>query len=383
MSASRLPDRRHSASTPCPVCGGHDGSKRGQGERCHGFISGEWVHCAREEHAGRAAYHEGSKTYGHKVEGPCPCGVEHRPAPAKFGRLNGPPPSIDKLYTYRGHDETPRYQGVRFKDPKGFKQRPVDAQGNPGRSWSMRGVALVPYRLPELLAADLSSVVHIVEGEKDADRLASLGLVATTNIGGAEKWRPEYNPHFAGRNVVIIGDNDDPGRRHGHQVAKALDGIAASVKVLDLDGLPEKGDVSDWLNAGGTVEQLAELEAQAPEWSAPRAFRVIHADGRPKIVMESTDPSDGLGKWTAEALAALEIANTPPTLFQRAGKLARLRDGDDGDIAIEALSQDALRGVLDRAASWGEPRVNKKGGKFIRWGPPRIDVVRDFAALPG
>ncbi len=56
-----------------------------------------------------------------------------------------------------------------------------------------------PYRLPELAAADPRRSVFVVEGEKDADRLAALGAVATCNPGGAGKWRPEFGAHLAGR----------------------------------------------------------------------------------------------------------------------------------------------------------------------------------------
>ena len=124
----------------------------------------------------------------------------------------------------------------------------------------------VLYRLPELLAADPTQTVFVVEGEKDADRLAGLGLVATTNVGGAGKWKPEYSEALRGRNVVILRDNDEAGRLHAEKVSTDLQGVAASVKVLLLPDLPEKGDVSDWLDAGGSAEKLLALVEQTPEW---------------------------------------------------------------------------------------------------------------------
>ena len=70
----------------CAVCGGSDNDPRGQGQRCMGFRAGEWIHCSREEYAGRAKFHEGSQTYSHKAKGACPCGEEHarcsRPSPS-------------------------------------------------------------------------------------------------------------------------------------------------------------------------------------------------------------------------------------------------------------------------------------------------------------
>src|SRR5262249_40877360 len=89
--------------------------------------------------------------------------------------------------------------------------------------------------------------------------LRQAGVVATTNAGGAGKWRPDYGDHLRGRHVVLLPHNDKAGRDHAHAVAKALAGVAASVLTLELPGLPERGDVSDGLAAGGTKVKLLEL----------------------------------------------------------------------------------------------------------------------------
>jgi hypothetical protein len=132
-------------------------------------------------------------------------------------------------------------------------------------------VRRVLFRLPELLAADPKLVVYVCEGEKDADALAALGLVATTNPGGAKKWRSEYSEALRGRHVVLPPDNDDDGRKHVDKVAAALGGVAERVQVLALPGLPEHGDVSDWIAAGGTCAKLEALVAAAPNWAADDA----------------------------------------------------------------------------------------------------------------
>ena len=99
-------------------------------------------------------------------------------------------------------------------------------------------------------------------------RLADLGLTATTNVGGAGKWRTEYSDSLRGKDVVILPDNDEPGRKHASQIARSLSGKARSVKVVELPDLPKKGDVSDWLDGGGSQERLLnivhETEAEAP-----------------------------------------------------------------------------------------------------------------------
>ncbi len=147
------------------------------------------------------------------------------------------------------------YQVCRYPD-KSFKQRRPDVNG--GWIWNLKGVRRVLYRLPEL-SKDSLSKVYIVEGEKDADNLIKHGLLATTNSGGASKWRNEYSDYLIDRDVAIIPDNDEPGRKHARQVANSLIGIAKSIKIIELPGLKAKGDVSDWLSEGYTVEDLKEL----------------------------------------------------------------------------------------------------------------------------
>lgn len=180
-------------------------------------------------------------------------------------------PKIDTTYAYKDAKGRLLFEVVRF-EPKDFRQRKPDGKG--GWIWSVKDVRQVPYHLPQLLAADPNQPVFIVEGEKDVLRLESLGLVASCNAGGAGKWPDELSQHFDGRRVVILPDNDEPGRKHADKVAAALAGAGgAHIRVLCLPGLPPKGDVSDWLDAGGTVEQLLELVAapgnDLPEDDAP------------------------------------------------------------------------------------------------------------------
>lgn len=171
-------------------------------------------------------------------------------------------------YDYR--DETGRtlYQAIRYENPKTFRQRRVLEDGT--TAWGLDGVRLVPYRLPELLAADPMLTVFVVEGEKDADRLRAAGLVATTNAMGAGKWRDEYAEFLRGRDVVVVPDNDRPGREHADAVVKSLLGVANSVRLLQLEGLPEKGDVSDWLDAGHSGADLEFKAATVEPMGRPR-----------------------------------------------------------------------------------------------------------------
>lgn len=167
------------------------------------------------------------------------------------------------IYPYLAHDGTLLYQVVRY-EPKDFRLRRPDGSG--GWVANLDGAKRVLYRLPQLLAANTGEPVLIVEGEKDADCLCSLGFVSTTNFGGAAKWRAEYNDCLRNRSVVIIPDNDKPGRDHAEQVAYSLYGVAAKINLIQLPDLPLKGDVSDYFNAGGTPETLREIIDSAVEW---------------------------------------------------------------------------------------------------------------------
>jgi len=177
---------------------------------------------------------------------------------------------IVKTYDYTDEKGNLLFQVVRY-EPKGFAQRRPDGKG--GSIWNLNGIKRVLYRLQELIKG--SDPVFVVEGEKDADRLIKLGLTATTNPGGSGKWRQEYGEFLRNRDVVIVPDNDPPGKEHGQKVANSLAGKAKRVKVLDLPGLPEKGDVSDWLDKGGNKETLLRLVEEAAEWQPSKKIEIV------------------------------------------------------------------------------------------------------------
>jgi len=219
---------------------------------------------------------------------------------------------IVKTYDYRNEAGQLLFQVVRFH-PKGFCQRrPVKGGG-----WEWKtGDRIIPYRLPELLAADRATTVWIPEGEKDVDQLASRGFVATCNAMGAEKWRSEHAAFLDGRRVVILPDNDARGRKHARQVAQSLLGKAASIKLLELAGLPEKGDVSDWLDAGGSAEDLLRLAEEAAEWWPAESAEPDHDENEAPFHATQDEPSSGgkpdfkridYGPITAAGLIATEF----------------------------------------------------------------------------
>jgi 5S rRNA maturation endonuclease (ribonuclease M5) len=166
-------------------------------------------------------------------------------------------------YDYRDEKGELLFQVVRY-EPKSFRQRRPKEGG--GWVWSVKDLRQIPYRLPELLVADPKQTIVIVEGEKDVDTLRSIGVVATCNAGGAKKWTAAHAQFLLQRNVATIADNDKSGREHQSVVAESLSGIAKSIRVLELPNLSEKGDVTDWVNAGGTKEALNSIYTKAKEW---------------------------------------------------------------------------------------------------------------------
>lgn len=183
-------------------------------------------------------------------------------------------------YPYRDESGRLLFEAVRF-EPKDFRQRQPDGVG--GWKWNLAGVRLVPFRLPETLAAIAEGrTVFICEGEKDCLTLVVAGFAATCNPMGAGKWRPEFSDLLRGADAIIIPDNDEPGRKHAEAVAASLHGKAARVRVLtlpsELNGRRVK-DAADYFAAGGEAAGLDELAEASPDWN-------------PKLELSPIEPSD-------------------------------------------------------------------------------------------
>src|SRR5262249_15831455 len=115
----------------------------------------------------------------------------------------------------------------------------------------------------------------------------SIGIPATCNAHGAAdptknqkpKWKAEHSEQLRGADIVVIPDHDPAGYAHADATCEASRGIAKSVprpvRHEPWPECPKGGDVSDWLDAGHTREELDALIASAPE-SEPeqRRFRL-------------------------------------------------------------------------------------------------------------
>ncbi len=159
-------------------------------------------------------------------------------------------------YPYRNRHGKKLYTVTRTLD----KQFPAS---QPDGTTNIQGVERVIYNLPEICAANNGDFLFATAGEKDSDTLMTLGLLAFCNPHGEGKWRNEYNKPLKGRRIVLLEDNDDAGKKHVDIMRKSLLGVAKEVRIVRLDGLPEHGDVTDWLQDGHTVKELLELVDRA------------------------------------------------------------------------------------------------------------------------
>jgi hypothetical protein len=186
-------------------------------------------------------------------------------------------PLVIAKYDYADENGELLFRVYRF-EPKDFRPRRPDGK------WTLEGVRRVLYRLRELIAAIAAGeLVFICEGEKDADSVRKFGFAATTNAGGANKWRGEYSESLRSADVVLLPHNDKPGRDHVEHVAAALNGIARRIRILDIaehwSRCPPKGDISDWIAAGGTADKLKVLVEALPDWSSKFAIRSFAVAG--------------------------------------------------------------------------------------------------------
>jgi len=174
----------------------------------------------------------------------------------------GPLKKIEATYDYEYEDGSHAYQVVRFS-PKSFAQR-VKVDGR--WSWKVGDRRRVPYRLPKILKT--KELIILVEGEKDVEKLESLGLVGTTTPMGANNWKQDYAAYFRGKYVAIVPDSDPQGMAYAKRAAGDITQNGGHAKLVTLPGIPEKGDVSDFLgNLGMGREDLLVYIRQAKPWS--------------------------------------------------------------------------------------------------------------------
>jgi len=244
----------------------------------------------------------------------------------------------------------------------------------------------IPYMLSNLIALAPDVPVFITEGEKDCESVFELELDATCASEGAGKWTPDLNRWFEGRKrVVILADNDRAGRQHAQKVARNLAKVVEQVRIVEFtrlpDGssMPEGGDVSDWIAAGGTKEQLLELvEAAAVYVGLPQIQIIIGQHARAQDETEAAliranqpvlvragvlvqplwteYPNSKGGKTTVTVLRPLTVSNLAYMLSKHAATFAKYDARKKGLSPIDPPTA-ILNGLLERG-HWLFPRVS-------------------------
>lgn len=249
-----------------------------------------------------------------------------------------------------------------------------------GGEWisGLNGVQLPLYNLPELVAAIGSGkTIYIPEGENSADVLTGWGLASTTNAFGAGSWDRRFADVFTGAHVVVMPDSDPVGRRHAEEVADSLNGVAASVRHLELPGLPDGGDVVDWKRSGGTVEALVDLAEKAPlwtprvsaldEWPEPVPFVVPTSPDRFPLACALTPVLGELANAIAESVR-VDVA--APAAFIPAAISAAV-----GNAYSIQVSKGYCEPNLSRYSIWCKPSGERGSETFRRLVAPLDDWI--------
>jgi hypothetical protein len=172
-------------------------------------------------------------------------------------------PVLEQEWHYTDEDGVVQHIKQRYKtfDSKGktYKQYRVDENGR--RHASMTGANIVPYNLPEVdFARKTGRTVFLCEGEKAADALKSLGVVATCTHNGASNFPEDVVKHLVGLTIAIVPDNDAVGWEYARKAVAALKSVTKSIRVVDL-GLDEiKEDAYEFVHKyGGDKDRLVDL----------------------------------------------------------------------------------------------------------------------------
>lgn len=122
-----------------------------------------------------------------------------------------------------------------------------------------------------------SKPIFIPEGEKDADTLKSKGYISVA-FGGTNDWQQDFAGLFKNANVIILADNDEPGKHVASVIQRDLQGIAKSTRVIvPMPDMP-KGDITDYFNAGHSkaeFEQMIDQKSTVKESVRPVESRRI------------------------------------------------------------------------------------------------------------
>lgn len=191
-------------------------------------------------------------------------------------------PTFVESYDYTDEYGSLLFQKLRYVDENGkktFRQRKPNEFG--GWEFSLGDTPKVLYNLPAVLKAKKDGLpIWLVEGEKDANTLISMGFVATTTPGGAGKWLDIHTEALSGALVEVVADRDEVGITHALNVAQILQENGCDVAVW---ASPEHKDITDHINAGLKIEDIVEVNEKDLE---------IFSSTQKKVEVEEKSPAE-------------------------------------------------------------------------------------------
>jgi hypothetical protein len=275
-----------------------------------------------------------------------------------------PKVEFQQEWVYTDENRQPVFVKQRLKvgeSGKTYRLYKIDEHGR--KQSSLSDARIVPYDLPALLDAKTAGRnIFLVEGEKAADAIKSIGMIASTAHTGAGSWPAAITEYFAGAQVIILPDNDVPGWQYAYKAAEAILPIAKSVKVVDL-GLQGQGDDAyEFIEEGAGRDKLVALVKAAPiitsvdQVTMPERLNPVFNS----IVyshLNQTPPIDDIAK-------EFEAEPTPPKEPAKIGK----------QIAIEHWDS-----IQDEPVKWLIDKVLPVGSFSALYGPP--GSFKSFHAL--
>jgi hypothetical protein len=196
---------------------------------------------------------------------------------------------VVNTYVYNYANGEKAFEKLRRAD-KSFLFRVWDQESGKWK-YSIKGIDAPLYNEDKIKD---SKIICVCEGEKDCDTLLQHGYTAVTNLDGAGKWKDSYTQSLVGKHIIIFTDNDEQGKKHGQLVARKLSGHAGSIKIVEFPELPEKGDVTDYLEKH-PLEDL-KLKVQGSPKYIPNPDELLEQEA-----FERVENSEMMGE---EALAA-------------------------------------------------------------------------------
>jgi hypothetical protein len=379
---------------PCPVCGGEDrfsiNTKKAVWNCRHCGKGGDVIDLVM--HLDDVEFITACETLTGEPR-PTPKGknrAERKVAQFDYDQDGAVAFAVERI-EYRNSDGSP----VLTKDgkpKKSFRRKRPDPNRPDDWIWNVDGVPIIPYRLAGLTEAIANGYrVYIVEGEGKVDFLRTWNVPATCCAGGSKCWQPEHAQFLAGADVVIMPDNDPAGREYADAVAASLQGIATSIRLLELPGLPPKGDIIDWERNGGTVERLHELIGEAKPWTPPAAtpprsfppssLAEVHAIFQRWLGDEYDTATLNATLATA---AAEQLPGDPPWLMIISGSGNAKTETVSSVSACNGahvISTITSEGALLSAASKKSRIKGATGGLLRKIGKRGVLIIKDFTSI--